>query len=99
MQVVESYWQKPVTVRLQNGLEHTFLSVEESLDFLENEWPTRNGRHQDRAVDLCRAALNRMASTEVAREAFIAACIEAGMSPIFVFNRPSKAQPIVSRVQ
>jgi hypothetical protein len=99
VQIVETPWQKPVVVRLQNGLEHTFLSIEDSLDFLENEWPIRNGRHQDRAIDLCRSVLNRMASSEVAREAFIAACMEAGMQPMFVFRRHTAEQPRVFRFQ
>jgi len=99
VQVVETYWQKPVTVRLQNGLEHTFLCVEDSLDFLENEWPTKNGKHQGRAIDQCRAALNRITSNEVAREAFIAACIEAGMTPVFVLGRSRAEHELVSRFQ
>ena len=40
MQIVETYWRNPISVRLQNGLEHTFHSVQDTLDFLENEWPT-----------------------------------------------------------
>ena len=89
MQVVETPWKKPVTVRLQNALEHTFHSLEDSLDFLENEWPTKFGIHHRRALDLCRAAANRMVATEAAREAFIAACLEANMP--LVFNMPKPA--------
>jgi hypothetical protein len=99
VQIVETYWQKPVVVRLQNGLEHTFLSVEDSLDFLENEWPIRNGRHRHRAIDLCRSAMNRTTSSEVAREAFIAACIEAGIETMFVFRRATAEQPRILRLR
>jgi hypothetical protein len=66
-------------VRLSNGLTHTFASVYEALDFLENEWPLRKGERYERAVRTCRRALNRMTPAAVAREAFIAACLEAGM--------------------
>lgn len=72
-------WRVPVKVRLQSGLERIFLTVPDALDFLEHEWPLRRGQRYDRALRKCRAALNFMTPTEVAREAFIAACLEAGM--------------------
>lgn len=75
----ETPWTIPLTVRLSNGLTHTFASVYEALDFLENEWPLRKGERYERAVRTCRRALNRMTPAAVAREAFIAACLEAGM--------------------
>ncbi|MCJ8518840.1 hypothetical protein ABID21_001730 [Pseudorhizobium tarimense] len=76
---MELPWRAPVNVRLQCGLERTFLSVHDALDFLENEWPLRRGERYQRAVRKCRAALRRLVPDEVAREAFIAACFEAGM--------------------
>ena len=87
MQVIETYWEKPITVRLQSGLEHTFHSLEDSLDFLESEWPTMVGMHHQRALDLCRAAARRMVVTEAAREAFISACIEANMPLVLNVGR------------
>ena len=87
MQVIETYWEKPITVRLQNGLEHTFHSLEDSLDFLENEWPTKFGIHHRRALDLCRGATVRMVATEAAREAFISACLEANMPLVLNLGR------------
>ncbi|MDX0664471.1 DUF982 domain-containing protein [Sinorhizobium medicae] len=72
-------WTIPLTVRLSNGLTHSFASVYEALDFLENEWPLRRGERYERAVRTCRRALNRMTPAAVAREAFIAVCLEAGM--------------------
>ena len=89
MQVIETYWEKPITVRLQNGLEHTFHSLEDSLDFLENEWPTKFGIHHRRALDLCRAATVRLVATEAAREAFISACLEANMPLVLNLGRPA----------
>lgn len=81
--LVENYWRKPLTVRLQNGLEHTFHSLEDSLDFLEHEWPTKLGTHHKRATDFCRAAVARTVSKDAAYEAFISACLEAGMPLVF----------------
>jgi hypothetical protein len=80
VKIVESYWSKPISVRLQDGLDHTFHTIQDTLDFLENEWPMPTGPHRSRAIDICRAALDRITPTEVAREAVISACIEAGMT-------------------
>lgn len=92
MQVIETYWQKPITVRLQNGLEHTFHSLEDTIDFLENEWPIKFGLHHRRALDLCRAAAKRMVATEAAREALISACLEANMPLVMNFASPPQSQ-------
>ncbi|WP_051440843.1 hypothetical protein M728_004373 (plasmid) [Ensifer sp. WSM1721] len=81
-------WTIPLTVRLSNGLTRTFTSVYEALDFLENEWPLRKGERYERAVRTCQRALNRMTPAAVAREAFIAACLEAGMP--LVVNTPTR---------
>lgn len=57
----------------------TFQGVYDALDFLENEWPRRNGKRYKRACDRCRAALQLRSHAHMAREAFVSACIEAGM--------------------
>lgn len=86
----------PVRVRLQCGLERTFLGVFDALDFLEAEWPLRRGERYKRAIDKCRAALEWAAPSEVAREAFIAACLEAGMPMVMASPVPaSKHSPSV----
>ncbi|MDX3929000.1 MAG: DUF982 domain-containing protein [Shinella sp.] len=79
MHIPDLPWSIPVSVRLQCGLERTFSTVYEALDFLESEWPLRKGQKYERAVLTCRRALNRLTPGAVAREAFIAACLEAGM--------------------
>lgn len=84
MNIRDMPFRAPVNVRLSNGLERTFHSVYDSLDFLENEWPLRHGERYDRAIARCRGALNKVISVEVAREAFIAACLEAGIPMVMV---------------
>jgi len=79
MKIIDIPWQQPITVQLQNGTERRFTGAYEAFDFLENEWPVRRGRHYESAKSLCRAALNRSISNEVAREAFVASCLEAGL--------------------
>lgn len=75
-------WSQPVKVTLRAGMDRTFGSVYEALDFLENEWPQKRAECYDRAVFACRRGLNGVAPTELAREAFIAACLEAGMPAV-----------------
>lgn len=83
-------FRAPVRVRLQCGLERTFLSVYDALDFLEAEWPLRRGERYRRAVNRCRAALIWSASSDVAREAFVAACLEAGMPMVSTNPAPMR---------
>ena len=73
-------WTRPVKINLQCGLERSFIGVYDALDFLENEWPLRHGKRYKRAVKTCRDTLNGAIPAVIAREAFIAACLEAGMS-------------------
>jgi hypothetical protein len=79
MKIIDIPWHQPIKVTLQSGTERRFMGAYDALDFLENEWPIRKGRHYESAKSLCRAALTRTISTEVAREAFIASCLEAGL--------------------
>lgn len=88
-------WTLPLKATLPSGLERTFDSVYDVSVFLENEWPFTRGEFHDRAVSACRRALNRMTPPTVAREAFIAACLEAGMPAIVAAPLPyaSSNQP------
>ncbi|MGF6175065.1 DUF982 domain-containing protein [Ensifer sp. 4252] len=79
MFIAEMPWSVPLTVRFHNGTSHIFSSVFDALDFLENEWPLRRGQRYERAVKTCRGALHRTTPVAVAREAFIAACLEADL--------------------
>lgn len=79
MFIAEMPWSVPLTVRFQNGTSHVFSSVFDALDFLENEWPLRRGQRYERAIKTCRGALHRTTPVAIAREAFIAACLEAGL--------------------
>lgn len=81
-------WIRPLKVTLRSGLARTFVSVYEALDFLENEWPLKHGERRDRAISSCKRALNRMTPAAVAREAFIAACQEAGMAVVLAAPLP-----------
>ncbi len=90
MTIIDIPWQQPVSVQLQNGSTRLFRGAYDALDFLENEWPIRKGHHYGNTISLCRSALARTVSTEVAREAFLASCLEAGLA----WNIGSYFQPV-----
>lgn len=80
MNIIDLPWAVPLTVHFQNGTDHIFRGPYDALDFLENEWPSRRGQKYDRAIMLCGASLDKEAPIALAREAFIAACLETGMA-------------------
>ncbi|WP_075292870.1 DUF982 domain-containing protein [Pararhizobium arenae] len=80
MTIRDRPWTKSLHVRPYEGLERSFCSIYDALDYLENEWPFREGKYHLRAITACRGVLNGLIKAEVAREAFIAACLEASMN-------------------
>jgi hypothetical protein len=95
MPLLDVRWGRPVKVRLQCGLEHTFTSIYDALDFLENEWPIRHGQRYDQAVKRCRRALGGVIPAAIAREGFVAACLEAGLPLI---PPPGPGAPVEVRI-
>ncbi|MDM9629073.1 DUF982 domain-containing protein [Rhizobium sp. S152] len=76
--MLDILWTHSVIVRLQNGTEKSFASIHDTIDFLENEWPTQRGDYYDAALVSCRHALARQTPPAVSRELFSSACLEAG---------------------
>ncbi|MEI2302446.1 DUF982 domain-containing protein [Ensifer sp. MJa1] len=94
MRLPEVLWAVPLSVRLQSGTNRIFASVYDALDFLEHEWPVRHGQGYERSVIMCRGALNHSVPSAVAREAFIGACLEAGMATSeIVAHDPARSGP------
>ena len=79
MALSDALWTRPVKVRLQCGLERTFTGVYDALDFLEYEWPIRQGQRHEQAMKRCRRSLSGILPPAMARDAFVAACFEAGL--------------------
>lgn len=77
--LADVYFSVPLQVSFPNGVMRSFESVHDTVDVLENEWPLRHGEWYKRALEKCRAALYRMTPVAIAREAFVAACLEAGL--------------------
>jgi hypothetical protein len=73
-------------------LERTFTGAYEALDFLENEWPLRRGERHRLAIETCLGSLRGAVPASIGRDAFVAACIEAGMPAMVA---PSKQKPAI----
>jgi len=71
------FWDVPVYVRIDSGMTATIDGPDEALTYLTTRWPAKRGRHYEQASVLCEAATERFGSLQEAREAFIAAAIEA----------------------
>jgi hypothetical protein len=71
-------WSTPLHINLPDGKEHTVSSVNEALALVQDGWPRIDGEQYKQCCITCRAALNGRTPAAVAREHFIAACLEAG---------------------
>ncbi len=67
----------PVLVRIGHGSSEAVESASDAIHYLQNRWPHERGHHYQQAMRLCKEAAQGLLPTEVAREAFIAAAIEA----------------------
>ncbi len=74
---VFGHWSGPVYVRIGHGSSETIDNAGSALRFLTLRWPTERGEKYNLACIVCANALERRASPEEAKEAFIAAAIEA----------------------
>lgn len=70
-------WRIPVYVRIGHGASESINGADEALHYLNVRWPTERGKKYTLACVACANAVERRESPEVAREAFIAAAIEA----------------------
>ena len=72
-------WQAPVWVRVGQGIAEPVWGPKQALDCLSYRWPAVQGRHYRGAKANCIAAVGRQLASELAREAFVRASIEAAM--------------------
>ena len=70
-------WHAPVEVRLSRDLSEKVEGASQALHYLMIRWPTDRGRHYEAACMISANAVQGKGSVEFAREAFIAAAIEA----------------------
>lgn len=70
-------WVAPLYVRIGYGSSETVDGPADALRYLSTRWPAERGRKYEAARALCIGAVERKGSKEDAREAFIAAALEA----------------------
>jgi hypothetical protein len=70
-------WVTPLYIRIGYGSSEKVEGPADALHYLTVRWPAERGERYNLARAMCADALERRASIEEAREAFIAAAIEA----------------------
>lgn len=72
-------WSSPIRVRIGYGFPETIRGPREALSYLNFRWPPVDGDYCRSAKAICAEALEFRVSPDVARDAFLNACIEAEM--------------------
>lgn len=70
-------WSIPVAIRIGYGASELVRGPAQACDYLARRWPFVDGIYHELAERKCRAAMERKASNEEARDVFISAAIEA----------------------
>ncbi len=70
-------WCAPVNIRVGYGASELVRGPAQAYEYLTTKWPMERGPHYEMARQVCIAAVERRDASERAREAFIAASIEA----------------------
>ncbi len=73
-------WEKPVLLALEEpGVYVTINTTQAASWAMIEDWPTEDGPALDKALLICADVIKGKASNEQARQAFIAAAVEAGI--------------------
>lgn len=82
-------WISPIRVALFEDDVNVIEGPMQALSLLHDEWPTAGGKHHQVALQECKLACHELGKSERAREAFMAAALEAG---ILVFAQSKGSQ-------
>jgi hypothetical protein len=74
-----SEWKNSVYIRIGTGSVETITGAGDAFAALNTRWPGEHGPHYNVAKRICGMAAAGDISSEVAREAFIAAALEASV--------------------
>lgn len=73
-------WNSPITIEdAETGVRRTVRTVRQAKVVLDRHWPSCHGSRYHRAEQACAEALRGEAAPAEARQAFIAAAVEAHM--------------------
>ncbi len=72
-------WKNSVNIRIGSGRAEIITGADDAIAALLNRWPGEHGPHYNEAKRICGMTTAGDFSSEVAREAFIAAAVEASV--------------------
>jgi hypothetical protein len=75
--IADASWRAPVFLRVGYGASEAVASPHQALDYLCHRWPFERGTHYTNALQCCGSAADGQVPAETAKEAFIAAAVEA----------------------
>jgi hypothetical protein len=70
-------WRSPVLIRIGHGSSEAVNNPADALHYMIHRWPQDRGNHYANVMRECKKAAEGLVAGEVAKEAFIAAAIEA----------------------
>ena len=70
----------PLIITIAGREPLSISSVQEAWTFLAHDWPEANDKMRDKALSMCGCALRGTAGAQAAREAFILAARDAGIT-------------------
>jgi hypothetical protein len=74
-------WNAPVYVAVGDRFASLVRGPEDAIHFLSVRWPSERSMSYARAMEKCLAAVSHRIAVEVAREAFVMACLDAHLTP------------------
>ncbi|WP_374191448.1 DUF982 domain-containing protein [Rhizobium rhizogenes] len=74
-------WNAPVCVPIDDRFAWSVGGPEDAIHFLSMRWSSNKGTSYMRAKEKCLAAISHRIAVESAREAFVAACLDAHLIP------------------
>jgi len=86
-------WIAPIRVGLFDDDEIVVEGPMQALALLHDDWPSAGGKHHQAAVQECKLACHELGRSEKAREAFMAAALEAGN--LMFAHRAAKRRPTI----
>ncbi|MCD2173565.1 DUF982 domain-containing protein [Rhizobium sp. C4] len=72
-------WIAPIRIGLFSDDAMVVEGPTQALALLHDDWPSSGGKHHQAAVHECKLACHELGRSENAREAFMAAALEAGI--------------------
>ncbi|MEV4608904.1 DUF982 domain-containing protein [Neorhizobium sp. LMR1-1-1.1] len=88
----------PVRLKLKTGIDDIIISsVEEAAEELLTDWPGDEGDRFYEAVKACFDCLQGQLGTEIVRQAFVQAAVEAGISVELEAGQLTKLETETSR--